>query len=47
MKEILKTADDLIGYAKQNLELDERNVFYVRNRILEILSDSGEEMTAD
>ena len=37
MRDILKKAEELIAYAKEYLELDERNELYFRNRLLEIL----------
>lgn len=37
MKEYLTEAEKLTQYAKENLELDERNIFYVKNRLLEVL----------
>lgn len=43
MKNILERADGLIAYAKENLELDERDTLYVRNRLLEMLSGVGGE----
>ncbi len=38
MKDIYNYIDKLIDYAKADLELDERDVIYVKNRLLEILS---------
>lgn len=46
--DIIKKADELTAYAKENLELDERNAFYVRNRLLEILSGvEGDELSEE
>lgn len=47
MKEALKAAENLTAYAKENLELDERNEFYIRNRILEVLQNTEGETLSD
>ncbi len=47
MKETLKAAEELTAYAKENLELDERNEFYVRNRLLEVLQSTEGETLSD
>lgn len=43
MNDILKRAEELTAYAKTHLELDERDEFYVKNRLLEILQDCDNE----
>lgn len=48
MDKILETADKFIEYAKKYLELKADDGIYLRNRVLEVLSESGgEELTAD
>ncbi len=48
MNDILHKAEELTAYAKEFLELDERNENYVKNRLLEILQRcEGDELTAD
>lgn len=48
MKDALSVAEKLIEYAKKNLELDERNEIYVKNRLTELLSGfKSEQFTAD
>ena len=39
MNDILKRAEELTAYAKAHLELDERDGFYVKNRLLEIVQN--------
>lgn len=43
MNDILKRAEELTAYAKAHLELDERDGFYVKNRLLEILQNCENE----
>lgn len=48
MENILERADNLTRFATDNLELDERDVYYIRNRILELLQNcDAEQLTAD
>ena len=47
MNNILETADEYIDYAKKYLELKAEDGIYLRNRVLEVLSESGEELTTD
>ena len=48
MNNVLDRADEFIAYAKKHLELKEEDGIYVRNRVLEVLSEcEGEELTAD
>lgn len=48
MKDIKKEAENLITYAKKYLELKTDDEIYVKNRVLEVLSEGGgEEYTAD
>ncbi|MDE7330369.1 MAG: galactose-1-phosphate uridylyltransferase [Clostridia bacterium] len=48
MRDIKQEAENLIDYAKKYLELKADDEIYVRNRVLEVLSESGgEELTAD
>lgn len=48
MNDILKRAEEFTAYAKAHLELDERDEFYVKNRLLEILQDcEGEELSEE
>ena len=37
MNDITNRAEELTAYAKQYLELDERDEIYIKNRLLEIL----------
>lgn len=43
MKDILKRSEEFTEYAQKYLELDPNNVFYVRNRVLEILQRCEED----
>ncbi len=48
MREILKKAEELTSYAKENLELDERDEAFVKNRVLEILQGvAGDELSEE
>lgn len=48
MRDIKQEAENLIAYARQYLELNADDEIYVKNRVLEVLSESnGEELTAD
>lgn len=48
MKDVLKRADELTEYAVNNLELNEGNALYVKNRLLEILQNcEGEELSEE
>lgn len=48
MKELYSLVDHYIRYAREFLELNERDVFYIQNRVLEILQRvEGEELSAD
>jgi len=48
MRDILKKAVELTTYAKENLELDERDEAYAKNRVLEILQGvEGDELTEE
>ena len=48
MKNLLDTADEYIDYAKKHLGLKADDGIYLRNRVLEVLSESeGEDLTAD
>ena len=48
MNNLLDIADKFIDYAKKYLELKEEDGIFIRNRVLEVLSESeGEELTAD
>ena len=48
MKDILKLAEELTAYAQKELELEQGNAIYIKNRLAEILSEAdGEELTAD
>ena len=48
MNNILDTADKFTDYAKKHLELKEEDGIYLRNRVLEVLSEcEGEELTPD
>lgn len=48
MRDCIAAAERWIAYAKEFLELDERNEYYVKNCLLEILEGTeGEELTAD
>lgn len=48
MNNIIDRAEKFIDYAKKYLELKEDDEIYVKNRVLEVLSENGsEELTAD
>lgn len=48
MRDIKQEAESFIKYAKQHLELKSDDEIYIRNRVLEVLSESeSEELTAD
>lgn len=48
MKDILKRAEELTSYAKENLELDKRDEAYAQNRVLEILQGvEGDELSEE
>ncbi len=45
MSDVLKKAEELVAYARQYLELDPRDEFYMKNRLLELLS--GEDVLSE